>query len=213
MPDAAIRSFVFATEFTIGDARRVGPLLTRHEESLRDLGATYAFVYESIAQPRRVLTVIGVDSRQPLLNLLRSPQLFDWFDAVGLDDLPAVFAGETVERFDIGAPPDPGSEIVVAAVIPVKAFDEFMAVVRASLPDFANAGIRRTLVYRAFDTPREVMFLQQLADEATALNWVEHSDIAAAWLAAAGVGAYPPVFVGRFVNAVRVAKNTGTDLH
>ena len=54
------------------------------------------------------MVVIGVRTAEPLLKLLRSPSLFEWFDAVGLDDLPAVFAGETVERFDIGEPPAPG---------------------------------------------------------------------------------------------------------
>ena len=213
MSAAEFRSFVFAVEFTVGDPERVWPVLTHHEGSLRDLGAHYAFIYESIVQPGRVLVVIGVRTRQPLVDLLRSPQLFEWFDAVGLDDLPAVFAGETVGRFDIGEPPAPGTEIVVAAVTPVDDVDGLMARVRASLSQFARAGIRRTLVYRAFDTPREVMFLQQLANAESALVWVERSEVAASWLIAAGVGAYPPVFVGRFVNAMRLAETSGTDLH
>jgi hypothetical protein len=208
-----LRSFVFAVEFAVGDPERVWPVLAHHEESLRELGAHYAFIYESIVERGRVLVVIGVRTEQPLLDLLRSPQLFEWFDAVGLEDLPAVFAGETVERFDIGEPPAPGTEIVVAAVTPVDDFDGFMARVRASLPQFARAGIRRTLVYRAFDTPSEVMFLQQVAGAENALVWVERSEVAASWLAAAGVGAYPPVFVGRFVNALRLAETSGTDLH
>ncbi|MGV0801361.1 fatty-acid--CoA ligase, partial [Mycolicibacterium elephantis] len=78
---------------------------------------------------------------------------------------------------------------------------------------FARSGIRRTLVYRAFDTPREVLFLHQLATARNALQWVAHSDIASKWLASAGVGAYPPVFVGRFVHAMRLAETAGTDLH
>jgi hypothetical protein len=208
-----LRSFVFAVEFAVRDAERVWPVLTHHEQSLRELGAHYAFIYESIVEPGRVLVMIGVRTQRPLLNLLRSPELFEWFDAVGLDDLPAVFAGETVERFDIGEPPAPGTEIVVAAVTPVIDVEGFIAKVRASVSDFARAGIRRTLVYRAFDTPREVMFLQELASADNALVWVERSEVAASWLTAAGVGAYPPVFVGRFVNAMRLAETSGTDLH
>jgi hypothetical protein len=208
-----LRSFVFAVEFAVGDAGRVWPVLSHHEGNLRNLGAHYAFIYESVVEAGRVLVVIGVRTRQPLLNLLRSPQLFEWFDAVGLDDLPAVFAGEAVERFDIGEAPAPGTEIVVAAVTPVADVDDFMARVRESLPQFARAGISRTLVYRAFDTAGEVMFLQQLASAEKALVWVDRSEIAASWLTAAGVGAYPPVFVGRFVNAMRLAETSGTDLH
>jgi hypothetical protein len=213
MGATGLRSFVFAVEFAVGDPERVWPVLAHHEGSLRELGAHYAFIYESIIDPGRVLVVIGVRTHEPLLNLLRSPQLFEWFDAVGLDDLPAVFAGESVERFDIGEPPASGTEVVVAAVTPVDDIEGFLTRVRASLSGFAKAGIRRTLVYRAFDTPQEVMFLQQLASAENALLWVERSDVAASWLTAAGVGAYPPVFVGRFVNAMRLAETSGTDLH
>lgn len=208
----AVRSFVFAVEFRIAESDRVGPVLARHEESLRDLGAQYAFVYESVVEPGKVLVVIGIRTEQPLMNLLRSPYFFEWFDAVGVTDLPAVFAGETVERFDLGEPPEPGKEVVVAAVTRVDDIEAFMTRVRESLGDFAKAGIRRTLVYRAFDTAREVLFLQQLANARTALRWVKRSDIASEWLSAAGVGAYPPVFVGRFVHAMRLAQTSGTDL-
>jgi hypothetical protein len=213
MGAAEFRSFVFAVEFAVGDPGRVWPVLKHHEDNLRKLGARYAFIYESVVEPGRVLVIIGVRTQRPLLDLLRSPQLFEWFDAVGLDDIPAVFAGESVERFDIGEPPAPGTEIVVAAVTPVSDVEGFLERVRASLSGFAKAGIRRTLVYRAFDTPQEVMFLQQLASTENALLWVERSGVAASWLTAAGVGAYPPVFVGRFVNAMRLAETGGTDLH
>ncbi|WP_156663091.1 fatty-acid--CoA ligase [Mycobacterium sp. 1274761.0] len=207
------QSFVFAVEFHIPESHRIGPVLARHEKSLRDLGARYAFVYESIAEPGKVLVVIGLRSEQPLLDLLRSRYFFEWFDAVGVQDLPVVFAGQTVERFDIGEPPAPGSEIVVSAVTRVDNVEDFMARVRESLDEFAGADIRRTLVCRAFDTPHEVLFLQQLANEKTALQWASNSRIASNWLAAAGVGAYPPVFVGRFVYAMRLAETSGTDLH
>ncbi|MBW0018364.1 MAG: fatty-acid--CoA ligase [Mycobacterium sp.] len=213
MAPATLRSFVFAVEFRIAESDRIGPVLQRHQDSLVDLGARYAFVYESIIDPGNVLVIIGIRSEQPLLRLLRSPYFFEWFDAVGVEDIPAVFAGETVERFDIDEPPAPGTELVVAAVTPVEDVEDFVAHVRGSVDEFAKAGIRRTLVYRALDTPREVMFLQQLANADNALRWVRRSDIASTWLAAAGIGAYPPVFVGRFVTAMRVDETTGTGLH
>jgi hypothetical protein len=207
------QSFVFAVELHIAESHRIGSVLARHEESLHDLGARYAFVYESIANPGDVLVVIGLSSEQPLLDLLRSRYFFDWFDAVGVQDLPVVFAGETLERFDIGDPPAPGHEVVVSAVTRVDDVEDFVARVRDSLGEFAGADIRRTLVYRASDSPHEVLFLQQLASEKTALQWASNSRIASDWLAAAGVGAYPPVFVGRFVHAMRLAETSGTDLH
>jgi hypothetical protein len=205
MGRAAVRAYVFAVEFRVPDAGHIWPILERHRESLVDLGARYAFVYESIFEPGQVLVIIGIRTEQPLLNLLRSRYFFNWFDAVGVTDIPAVFAGKTAERFDLGEPPGPGTELVVAAVTPVENVDDFLGLVRDSLVDFAQAGIRRTVVYTAFDSPHEVMFLQQLADKAQALRWAERSDIASTWLASAGVGAYPPVFIGRFVNAMRMA--------
>ena len=207
------RTYVFAVEFQIADTDRVWTILESHQDSLVDLGARYAFVYESTVESGRVLVIIGIRTEQPLLNLLRSRYFLEWFDAVGIEDIPAVFAGETVERFDIGEPPTPGRELVVAAVTPVDDVVGFMTHVRDSIGDFAAAGIRRTLVYRAFDDPGEVMFLQQLADEEQAMRWVERSDIASTWLAAAGVGVYPPVFVGRFVNAMRLSEPTGVGLY
>jgi len=206
MEGASLRSFVFAVEFTIGDPASVWAVLKHHEENLRELGAYYVFLYESIVEPGNVFVVIGIRTDQAPPQLLRSPEMFEWFDAVGLDDLPAVFVGETVDRFDIGDAPPPGTEIVVAAVTPVDDVDDFMVRVRESLPGFARAGIRRTVVYRALDTTHEVMFLQQLASDENALKWVGHSKIAASWLTSAGVGAYPPVFVGRFRNVMRLAE-------
>ncbi len=42
--------------------------------------------------------MIGVRSREPIRKLLRSRAFFDWFDAIQ-HDIPAVFAGEIVDRF------------------------------------------------------------------------------------------------------------------
>ncbi|UXA20059.1 fatty-acid--CoA ligase [Mycobacterium sp. SMC-4] len=203
------RNFVFAVEFAISTPDRVWPVLQRHQESLVDLGARYVYAYESVVEPGKVLVIIGISTEQPLLNLLRSPYFFEWFDAVGVEDLPAVFAGETVERMDIGEAPEPGSEIVVAAVTPLDDIDDFVAQVRDSREEFAKAGIRRTVVYRAFDSSHEVMFVQQLDSAETALRWIARSPTASEWLAAAGIGVFPPVFVGRFVNAMRMSQPTG----
>lgn len=207
---ATVRSFVLAVEFRIAQSEHIGPILQRHQDSLIDLGARYAFVYESVIEPGNALVIIGIRTEQPLLSLLRSPYFFDWFAAVGVEDIPAVFAGEMVERFDIGEQLAPGTELVVAAVTPVEDVDDFVAHVRGSVREFANAGIRATLLYRAFDTPGEVMFLQQLASIDNALKWVKRPEVASTWLAAAGIGAYPPVFVGRLVAAMRMDEAAGT---
>lgn len=209
MAQPVLHSYVFGTELRVPAPEQVWAVLDRHKESLVDLGAHYVFAYESTVQAGRVLVLIGLDTEQPLLNLLRSRYLFEWFDALGVGDLPAVFAGETVERFEVGEPPPAGDEVVVAAVLPVDDVEGFMGHVRISLDEFARSGIRRTVVYQAFDSAGEVMFLQQLASEESARRWTARSDVTAEWLAAAGVGAYPPVFVGRFAYSARFPQPRG----
>ena len=48
------------------------------------------------------------------------------------------------------------------------------------------------------------MILQELDDEDRARRWIEHPDPAAPWIAGAGRGAYPPVFVGKFFDMMRI---------
>ena len=71
---------------------------------------------------------------------------------------------------------------------------------------FQTAGIRRAWIFEAFDDPHEVMFLQELVDEASARRWLAQPDVAAEWLSDAGVGAYPPVFVGRLAHTMRIGE-------
>jgi len=146
-----------------------------------------------------------VHSREPIVELLRSRVFFDWFDAVGVEDIPAVFAGEIVERFEVSPPPNPTDPGVVgAAIASVDDVSVLTAEVRAGLTRFAAAGVRKTRIFRAFDDGHEVMILQELDDEDSAHRWIEHPDAAAPWIARAGVGAYPPVFVGKFFDMMRI---------
>ena len=56
----------------------------------------------------------------------------------------------------------------------------------------------------ALDDPHEVLILQQVDDESEARRWLHDSDAAADWLTEAGVGAYPPVFIGTFAHMMRI---------
>ncbi|HZU46411.1 MAG TPA: fatty-acid--CoA ligase, partial [Mycobacterium sp.] len=56
----------------------------------------------------------------------------------------------------------------------------------------------------AFDDPREVMILQQIDNDANARRWIDHPDAAAEWMDGAGRGAYPPMFIGRFLHMMRI---------
>ncbi|MGO9511108.1 MAG: fatty-acid--CoA ligase [Mycobacterium sp.] len=205
-----IHSMVIASDYRVPDPTKVWPLLERNKAALADIGAHHVLVYTSTHDYGRVLVMIGVHSREPIVELLRSRIFFDWFDAVGVDDIPAVFAGEIIDRF-IAAPQTttstPGAPgVVVAAIASVDDVSTLTSEVRAGLARFTAAGIRKTWVFQAFDDDHEVLILQEFPDEEGARQWIDHPDAAAQWMSGAGAGAYPPLFVGRFFDMMRIAE-------
>jgi heme-degrading monooxygenase HmoA len=207
MSDGDIHSMVIASDYRVPDPTRVWPLLERNKSALADIGAHHVLVYTSTHDYGRVLVMIGVHSREPIVELLRSRVFFDWFDAVGVDDIPAVFAGEIVDRLIApgttgSAPGAPG--VVVAAIASVDDVSNLTAQVHRAMDRFTAAGIRKTWVFQAFDDHHEVLILQEFSDEESARDWIDHPDAAAQWMSGAGVGAYPPLFVGRFLDMLRV---------
>jgi hypothetical protein len=200
--DPRSHSMVIASDYRVADPEQVWPLLTRRRSALAGIGAHHVLLYTSAHDQGRVLVTIGVRSREPIVELLRSRVFFDWFDAVGVDDIPAVFAGEVVERFGSLAQSAPG--VVVAAMSAVDDVPSLTHEIRRALPRFEAAGIRETRLFQAFDDSHEVMILQDLDDENHARRWIEHPDTAAPWIDGAGKGAYPPVFVGKFFDMMRI---------
>lgn len=196
---------VIASDYRAPDPTRVWPLLVHNKEALADIGVHHVLVYTSTHDYGRVLVLIGVRSREPIVELLRSRVFFDWFDDAGVNDIPGVFAGEIVDRF-LAVPPAisraPG--VVVAAFASVDDVSTLNAAVHYAMDRFSAAGIRKTWVFRAFDDEREVFILQEFPDEDRARDWIDHPDAAAQWMSGAGVGAYPPLFVGRFFNMMRI---------
>jgi hypothetical protein len=93
---------------------------------------------------------------------------------------------------------------MVSLVTLVEDVPNLVAHVRETIDELRVAGIRKVLIFSAFDNPREVMLLLQIDDEAHAHHWLRYSGLAAEWLDKAGIGAYPPVFVGRFRRMIRV---------
>jgi hypothetical protein len=198
-------SIVITSDYRVPDPERVWPLLQRRKKELADIGAQSVLVYTSTHDYGRVLVTIVVRSREPIVELLRSRVFFDWFDAVGVEDIPAVFAGEVIKRFEplpTSNPEAPG--VILAAIASVDDVSALTEEVRAGLTRFAAAGVRKTWVFQAFDDLHEVMILQELDDEDRAREWIDHPDAAAPWIAGAGVGAYPPVFVGKFYDMMRI---------
>ncbi|MGH3633615.1 fatty-acid--CoA ligase [Mycobacterium sp.] len=198
-------SMVIASDYRVPNPDRVWPLLRRRKSALADIGAHHVLLYKSTHDHGRVLVTIGVRSREPIVELLRSRVFFDWFDEVGVEDIPAVFAGEIVERFESSAGSDPQAPgIVLAAIAPVNDVSTLTAQVRGAWDRFTAAGIRKTWIFRAFDDGQEVMILQELDDDNAARRWIEHPDVAAEWMTGPGMGAYPPLFVGKFVDVMRI---------
>jgi hypothetical protein len=201
-----IHSMVIASDYRVPDPTKVWPLLERRKSALADIGAHHVLVYMSTHDDGRVLVMIGVHSREPIVELLRSRVFFDWFDTVGVEDFPAVFAGEIVERFV----PEPSKTqsgapgVVVAAIASVDNVSALTAEVRYAIDRFTAAGIRKTWVFQAFDDDHEVLILQEFPDEEGARHWIDHPDAAAQWMSGAGKGAYPPLFMGRLFDVMRI---------
>lgn len=206
-------SLVLASDYRIPEPEKVLPLLERRQDALADMGAHHVLVYTSTTDPGRVMVMIAIHTRETVIELLRSRVFFDWFDAVGVDDIPAVFAGELMERLDLVGETDPTApEVLVAVVTPVEDVTNLILHVHDTLPDLRASGIRKMSIFSAFDDPREVMMLFQIDEEGHARHWLRDSDLSSEWLGRAGIGAYPPVFVGRLRQMLRIGEPdpTGT---
>ncbi|OBH38478.1 fatty-acid--CoA ligase [Mycobacterium intracellulare] len=205
MNNGDIHSMVIASDYRVPDPSRVWPLLERNKAALADIGAHHVLVYTSTHDYGRVLVMIGVHSREPIVELLRSRVFFDWFDEAGVDDIPAVFAGEIIDRFIAQPPQTPAAPgVVVAAIASVNDVTLLTSEVSTAIDRFTTAGIRKTWVFQAFDDDHEVLILQEFPDEESAREWIDHPDAAAQWMSGAGIGAYPPLFVGRFSDMMRI---------
>jgi heme-degrading monooxygenase HmoA len=203
-----IHSMVIASDYRVPDPTRVWPLLERKKAALADIGAHHVLVYTSTHDHGRVLVMIGVHSREPIVELLRSRVFFEWFDAAGVEDIPAVFAGEIIDRFV--AEPQPQSQapgVVVAAIASVDDTSTVTTEVRGARDRFVAAGVRKMWIFQAFDDEREVLILSEFSDEEAAKHWIDHPDAAARWMTSVGVGAYPPLFVGRMFDMMRVEQD------
>ncbi|CAM3075753.1 hypothetical protein DFJ75_4097 [Williamsia muralis] len=190
-------SRILASDFSLPSDEGIVDVLSANNDSLAKLGAHHMVVYSGLHDPRRVFATLGLHDRGSIDKLLRNPAVMDWFDAAGVEEIPPLFAGEVVEKIDLVDEPTNHTGIIVAAIAPIDNVDVLLAKVRGSLRRFIAAGVRRVWIYRAFDDRNEVMILQELDTEEHAIAWVEQPDAAAEWMSGAGVGVYPPLFVGK----------------
>lgn len=199
-------SLILACDFRVDDVERMSNWLTKHRPGLASFGAHHVVLYHSIWEPDRVLATIGIRHPGSIREILRSPAIFEWFNISGADDIPPIFGGEVLEKIDLAEPAGEGyaTGVVIGAMAPVADVPTLMLKVHDGLERFRRAGIRKVWVYRALDDGREVMILQEIDNEISARQWIDHPDASAEWMANAGFGAYPSLFVGKLAYLMTV---------
>ena len=209
MSEYQLHSLILAADYRVDDVEKMWSGLKAKKSHLGDISAHHVVLYTSIWEPGRVLITIGVTQANSVREVLRSPVIFELFDVSGVDDIPAIFAGEVVEKIDLddAGADDTVASVIVGVVTTVADVPTLMLKVHDATDRFRSAGVQKVWVYRAFDDGHEVLILQQIETEAQARAWIDHPDAAAAdWMTAAGMGAYPSVFVGKFAHLMSVGE-------
>src|ERR1700754_3159613 len=114
--DAAM-SLVLAADYRVPDFDHWWAALTDDLPRLPSLGADHIVVYRSLQDASRVFVTIGFRERPPIDALLRSPGMFSWFDAAGVQEFPPLFAGEVVEKLDLGSRSGPVGPVAAAETV------------------------------------------------------------------------------------------------
>jgi hypothetical protein len=210
MSEYDLHSLILACDYRVDDAEQMWRWLKKHKDGLAAIGAHHVVLYKSIWEPRRVLVTIGIRHARSIRDVLRSPALFEWFDISGADDIPPIFGGEVVEKIDLYGPSSEEhvGRVVVGVMSSVEDVSALMVKVHDGLDRFKRGGVRKIWVYRALDDGHEVMILQEMADEVSARQWIDHPDAAAEWMSNAGLGAYPTQFVGKFAHLMTVEEQS-----
>src|ERR1700760_1385449 len=63
-------SLVLASDYRVPGPENVSPLLHRRQQGLAELGAHHALVYTSTTERGRVLVVLAVNAREPVLDVM-----------------------------------------------------------------------------------------------------------------------------------------------
>lgn len=207
MGDHELHSLVLASDYRVDDVDRMWSLLEQRRSVLSSIGAHHIVVYSSIHEPGRIFATVGIHHRVSVAEVIRSPAMFEWFDMGGVTDIPAVFAGEIVEKIDLLPSPTQVAGVIVGAMTSVDDVADLVAGVHDGRDQLISAGVRKVWIYRAFDDSNEVMILHDVRDETSAMHWIDHPEAAAAWLSHAGHGAYPTIFVGTLTHLMALDDN------
>jgi hypothetical protein len=202
-------SLILACDFTVDSIDRMWCWIQEQQEALASIGTRHLVIYTSIWEPGRIFVTTGIRQQQPIRRILQSPKLFEWFDVSGVADVPPIFGGEVVEKIDLvdAASPRPDGAVVLGVISSVADVTALVARVRGAAPHFRSAGVRKVWIYRAFDDGQEVMILEEIDSEASVRKWIDKPDAAAEWMSQAGLGAYPPMFVGTVAHVMTVGSS------
>src|SRR5882757_1512139 len=188
MDEYRLHSLILAADFSVDDLELMWSSIKARQTHLAGMAAHHVVVYKSIWEPGRVLVTIGIRHPNSVREVLRSPAIFELFDVSGVDDIPAIFAGEVVEKIDLHetSQDDAVAHVIVGVITLVQDVATLMDKVHGAADRFARAGVRKIWVYRAFDDGQEVMILQEIEDEVRARRWIDHPDAAAEWMSLGG---------------------------
>jgi hypothetical protein len=200
------QSLILACDFTVEDVDRMWRWIQGQRESLASIGTRYVVVYASVWEPGRLLVTTGIRQQQSIQRIVQSPKMFEWFDVAGLEDIPPIFGGEVVEKIELvdRSSPAPADAVVLGVISSVADVTALVARVHQAAASFRAAGVRQVWIYRAFDDGQEVMILEEIDSESHLRRWIEKPDAAAEWMSLAGLGAYPPMFVGRVAHLMTI---------
>ncbi len=197
-------SLVLGTNHAVADFDSWLQRLDQHPASIARTAAHHVVIYRSMADPNDVFVTVGLRAYEPIDAYLRSPRLIEWFDAAGLDTIPPIFVGQTVEKLDLreteSEAGDPG--VVVASIGRVDDIERMRHRVAEKIDGIRAAGVLRFWMYQALDDVGEVMLLQELDSERHARGWIRHRDAWAAFISGPGFGVYPSIFIGKLVRMI-----------
>jgi len=199
-------SLVLAANYRVSDISGIPAAMEKWRSRLASNGIHHVVFYTSNAGDERVFVTVGIRQREPVKELLRSRVIFDWFDDAGIEDLPAVFAGETVEKIDTRERPTTHavSGTIVAVMASVADVSALMDSIHGQLPLLRKSGVNQLWVYRAFDDEHEVLMLHDVENEELAQLWIDHPAKVAEWMESTGLGPYPQPFVGSLAHVFTI---------
>jgi hypothetical protein len=197
-------SIVLAADYRVRDFDHWSSLIGATLEDLHSLSAHHLVIYRSVDDPNRVFVTVGIRQRGPLTALLRSARFMEWFDTAGVDDIPSVFAGQIREKLDLVEGSAAPASVIVAGIVQLDDPQRWQETLHASTDGLRASGVLRVWTYQALDDERELMVLQEVDTERHAKRWLTHRDEAAQWLAGAGIGVYPPLFIGNLFHVAEV---------